>query len=41
MYQGSRKMLVFLSVTFLAIQIACGVMAAMLGKLMFWGELQL
>jgi hypothetical protein len=41
MYQRSRKMLVFLFVIFLAIQITCGVMAAILARLMFLGELQL
>jgi hypothetical protein len=41
MYQRSRKMLVFLSVIFLVIQIACGVVVAKQVRLMFWGELQL
>jgi len=39
MYQRSRKMLVFLSVIFLAIQITCGVTVAMQFRLMLWGEL--
>jgi len=41
MYQRSRKMLVFLSVVFMVIQITCGVMAAMKDKLTLVGELQL
>jgi hypothetical protein len=41
MYQRSRKILVFLSVIFLVIQITCGVMAAMKDRLMLVGELQL
>jgi hypothetical protein len=41
MYQRSRKMLVFLSVIFLVIQVTCGVIAAILGRITFWGELQL
>jgi hypothetical protein len=41
MYQRSRKMLVFLSVIFLVIQITCGVIAAIQSRVMFSGELQL
>jgi hypothetical protein len=41
MYQRSRKMLVFLSVIFLVIQITCGVILGIQGRLLFWGELQL
>jgi len=41
MYQRSRKMLVFLSVTFLVIQISCGVIAAIVDRLTFVGELHL
>jgi len=39
MYQRSRKMLVFLSVIFLVIQITCGVLAAIQVRHMSWGEL--
>jgi len=41
MYQRSRKMLVFLSIIFLVLQITSGVMAAMKDRLMLVGELQL
>ena len=41
MYQRSRKMLVFLSVIFLVLQIICVVVAVIQFRLMFWGELQL
>jgi len=41
MYQGSRKILVFLSATFLVIQITSGVMAAMKDRFTLVGELQL
>jgi hypothetical protein len=41
MYQGSRKMLVFLSAIFLIIQITCAVIAAIQVRLMFAGELEL
>ena len=41
MYQRSRKVLIFLSVIFLVIQITCGVLVAIEVRLMFGGELQL
>jgi hypothetical protein len=41
MYQRSRQILVFLSVIFLVIQITCGVIAAIMGRLIFVGELHL
>jgi hypothetical protein len=41
MYQRSKKMLVFLSVIFVVLQITSGVMIAIEGRLLVWGELQL
>jgi len=41
MYQRSGRMLVFLSVIFLAIQIICVVMGVLQARVMFLGELQL
>jgi hypothetical protein len=41
MYQRSRKMLVFIVVTFLAVTIACGIIAAVGSSYLTWGRLLL
>jgi hypothetical protein len=41
MYQQSRKMLLFLVATFLAIQIACGVIVTIMSINISGGKLQL